>query len=131
MKGSSHATVITAIPKRQQTRLVRPSYKLRERDDGDTNVFMRGLFDHYAARPTGAPFDNMTLAHFAVWYNTASGGDDDQSENTSGRCLPRFQLQNRSSELPPGLLESPCESHGDNYYYHLLLLYLHWRQETG
>ena len=22
------------------------------------------------------------------------------------------------------------ESHGDNYYYHLLMLYLPWRQET-
>ena len=64
LKGSSRATVfIIAIPKCQQTRLVRPSHELQELDDGDINVFMRGLFDRYAARPTGAPFDSMTLAH--------------------------------------------------------------------
>ena len=38
---------------------------------------MHGLFDRYAARPTGAPFDDMTLAHFAVWYKTVSGGEDE------------------------------------------------------
>ena len=73
LKGSSCATVfVSAIPKRQRTRLVRPLHQLRELNDGDTNVFMDGLFDRYAARPTEPPFDNMTLAHFAVWYKTVS-----------------------------------------------------------
>ena len=50
LKGSSCATVfVSAIPKHQRTRLVRPSHQLRELDDGDTNVFMHGLFDRYAA----------------------------------------------------------------------------------
>ena len=94
LKGSSCATVfVAAIPKHQWTRPVRPSHQLRELDDGATNVFMHGLFDHYAARPTGAPFDSMTLAHFAVWYRTISGGKDDETEVTNHR-LPRFQLQN-------------------------------------
>ena len=137
LKGSSRATVfVTAIPIRQRTRLVRPSHELQELDDRDTNVFMCGLFDHYAARPTGAPFDSMTLAHFAVWCNTVSGGDDNQSENTSGHRLPCFQLQNRMGTIAQrchqACLRVPVmtpESHGDNYYYHLLLLYLPWRQE--
>ena len=99
LKGPSHATVfVAAIPKRQRTRLVRPSHQLRELDDGDTNVFMHGLFDHYAARPTGAPFDDMTLAHFAVWYKTVSGGEDDETEVTSVRY--------NCSEEPSSLLES-------------------------
>ena len=94
LKGSSRATVfVAAIPKHQRTRLVRPSHQLRELNDGATNVFMHGLFDRYAARPTGAPFDSMTLAHFAVWYRTVSGGEDDETEVTNRR-LPRFQLQN-------------------------------------
>ena len=51
LKGSSHAIVfVAAIPKCQRTRLPRPSHQLRELDDGDTNVFMHGLFDRYAAR---------------------------------------------------------------------------------
>ena len=92
MKGSSRATVfIAAIPKRQRTRLVRSSNQLRELDDGDTNVFMHGLFDHYAARPTGAPFDNMTLAHFAVCYRTVSGGGDDETEDTNHKSSAKGQ----------------------------------------
>ena len=54
---------------------------------------MHGLFDRYTAQPTEAPFDNMTLAYFSVWYRTVSGGEDDETEVTSGR-LSRFQLQN-------------------------------------
>ena len=73
----------------------------------------------------------MTLAHFAVWYRTVSGGEDDQTEITSGR-LPRFQLQNgmvviaqRSHQTCLRVLVMTPDS-----YYHLLMLYLPWRQET-
>ena len=77
----------------------------------------------------------MTLAHFAVWYNTVSGSEDELSEDTSGR-LPRYQLQNSMGYITQrrhqACLRVPVmtpESHGDNYYYHLLM-YLPWRQET-
>ena len=97
---------------------------------------MHGLFDHYAARPIGAPFDSMTLAHFAVCYRTVSGGEDDETEDTNRR-LPRFQLENGMGTIAQrshqACLRVPVmtpESHGDNYYYHLLMLYLPWRQET-
>ena len=110
--------------------MIWPSHQLRELDDGDTNVFMHGLIDHYAARPTGAPCDSMTLAHFAVWYNTVSGSEDELFEDTSG-CLPHYQLQNSMSYIAQrrhrACLRVPVmtpESHGDNYYYHLLMLYL-------
>ena len=139
LKGSSRATVfIPAIPKRRRTRLVRPSHQLRELDDGDTNVFMHGLIDRYAARPAGQPYDNMTLAHFAVWYNTVSStyNEGENSDDSASR-LPRFQLQNNLGTIVQrrhqACLRVPImtpESHGDDYYYHLLLLYFPWRQET-
>ena len=139
LKGSSRATVfIPAIPKWRRTRLVRPSHQLRELDDGDTNIFMHGLIDRYAARPAGQPFDNMTLAHFAVWYNTVSGtyNKGENSDDSASR-LPRFQLQNNLGTIVQrrhqACLRVPImtpESHGDDYYYHLLLLYFPWRQET-
>ena len=99
---------------------------------------MHGLFYHYAARPTEAPFDNMTLVYFSVWYRTISGGggEDDETEGTTGR-LPHFQLQNGMGTIAQrsrqACLRVPVmtpESHGDNYYYHLLMLYLPWHQET-
>ena len=79
----------------------------------------------------------MTLAHFAVWYNTVSGNEDEVSEDTSGR-LPRFQLQNNMGYIAQrrhqACLRVPVmtpESHGGNYYYHLLMLYLPWQQKTA
>ena len=67
---------------------------MRELDDIDINEFVHGLIDGYAARPTGAPFDSMTLAHFAVWYHTVCGSsEEDEAETTSSR-LPCFPLQN-------------------------------------
>ena len=79
----------------------------------------------------------MTLPYFSVWYRTISGGGGDgETEITSGR-LPCFQLQNgmgtiaqRSRQACLGVPVMTPESHGDNYYYHLLMLYLPWRQET-
>ena len=38
-------------------------------------MFMHGLFDCYAARPTEPPLDNMMLAHFAVWYKNVRSGE--------------------------------------------------------
>ena len=29
------------------------------------------FIDRYQSRPDGEPFDNMSLAHFSVWYNVA------------------------------------------------------------
>ena len=99
---------IPAIPKRRRTRLVRPSHELRELDDGDTNVFMHGLIDRYAVCPAGQPFDNMTLAHFAVWYNTVSGTyNEGENSNDSASRLPRFQQpENYCTKKAPSLLES-------------------------
>ena len=65
------------------------------------------------------------------------GGEDDQTEITSDR-LPRFQLQNGMVTIAQRshqscFLRVPVmtpESHGENYYYHLLMLYLPWRLET-
>ena len=39
------------------------------------NILQTGLFECYAARPDGEPFDNMSLAHFAVWYNVSKAGE--------------------------------------------------------
>ena len=79
----------------------------------------------------------MTLAHFAVWYNTVSGNYEDVENEGSSCHLPRFHLQNNIGTIAQrrhqACLRVPImtpESHGDNYYYHLLMLYLPWRQEA-
>ena len=111
LKGSSHATIfVAAIPKRQRTQLVRPSHQLQ----------MSSCMGYYAARPIGAPFDDMTLAYFAVWYITVSGGEDDETEVGGTIAQRSRQACLRVPVMTP-------EPYGDNYYYHLLMLYLPWR----
>ena len=57
-------------------------------------------------------------------------GTDDETEITSG-CL---QLQNGMGTIAQrsyqACLVMTPESHGDNYYYHILMLYLPGHQET-
>ena len=59
-------------------------------DGGDTDVFDSGLYKRYAARPLGDLFDNMSLAHFAVWYATSKAPS---TFGTSSRAQPRYELQ--------------------------------------
>ena len=61
-------------------------------EDDSSDIFISGIFDRYASRPSTAEFEAMTFAHFAVWYDldTTRG---DATEPTSGR-QPRAQLQN-------------------------------------
>ena len=76
----------------------------------------------------------MTFAHLAVWYDldTTRG---DATEPTSG-IQPRAQLQNglgwvrlRRKQACLRIPVQIVESHGDDYYYSLLLLYVPWRRE--
>ena len=79
----------------------------------------------------------MTLAHFSVWYDTVPRDYSEKKENPTGRqTQPRFQLQNNMGWIKlrtkQACLRTPVmtpSSHGDDYYYGLLLLYLPWRQE--
>ena len=93
-------------------------------DGGDTDVFESGLYERYAARPLGDPFDNMSLAHFAVWYTTSK---PPSTLSMSSRAQPRYELQGNSGWIylrrKQACLRLPTltpEANGDDYYYHLL-----------
>ena len=103
-------------------------------EDDSSDIFIPGIFDRYASRPNTAEFEAMTFAHFAVWYDldTTRG---DATEPTSG-IQPRAQLQNglgwvrlRRKQACLRIPVQIVESHGDDYYYSLLLLYIPWRIE--
>ena len=65
---------------------------------GDEDVFNPGPLERYQSRPDGEPFDNMSLAHFSVWYNVA---DKNYEPTTS----PRYELKNDISKKKASLLE--------------------------
>ena len=103
-------------------------------EDDSSDIFIPGIFDRYASRPNTAEFEAMTFAHFAVWYDLDSTRGD-ATEPTSGR-QPRAQLQNGLGWVrlmrKQACLRIPVQtvkSHGDDYYYSLLLLYVPWRRE--
>ena len=97
-----------------------------------THIFAPGIFERYASRPDSTHFTNMTLAHFAVWYDV----DGHDGSVGSGTGQPHSQLQNNLGWVrlrrKQACLQIPVqtvESHGDDYYYSLLLLYIPWRKE--
>ena len=106
----------------------------RPSDDNSSDIFIPGIFDCYASKPSTAEFEAMMFAHFAVWYDvdTTCG---DATEPTSDR-QPKAQLQNgltwvclRRKQACLRIPVQTVESHGDDYYYSLLLLYIPWRRE--
>ena len=68
--GSLRGTIFVNTG-RPQKRVRVIECKLQEMDGGDNDVFESGLYERYAARPLGDPFNDMSLAHFAVWYATS------------------------------------------------------------
>ena len=135
LRGSSRGTIFVNTGRPQKrTRVIKSTRKLREMDGGDTDVFESGLYERYAARPLGDPFDNMSLAHFAVWYATSKAPS---TLSMSSRAQHRYELQGNSGWIylrrKQACLRLPTltpEANGDDYYYHLLMLYLPWRNET-
>ena len=76
----------------------------------------------------------MSLAHFAVWYATSKAPS---TFGMSSRAQPRYELQGNSGWIylcrKQACLRVPTlthEANDDDYYYHLLMLYLPWRNET-
>ena len=60
------------------------------------------------------------------------GGEDDKTEITSDP-LPFFSCKMAWAQLLKEVVRVLIwthESHRDNYYYHLLMLYLPWHQKT-
>ena len=135
LKENSRKVVFlnTARPEKR-TRLLKSRSDLLQLEDDSSDIFIPGIFDRYASRPNTAEFETMTFAHFAVWYDldTTRG---DATEPTSG-IQPRAQLQNglgwvrlRRKQACLRIPVQTVESHGDDYYYSLLLLYVPWRRE--
>ena len=89
LRGSTRSTIFINTSKPDKR--VKSTHQLRELDESDTNVFQTGLFECYASRPSGDPFDTMSLSHFAVWYGISKTS---VNEATSSRAQPRYQLQN-------------------------------------
>ena len=55
----------------------------------DDDIFQTGLFERYAAHPDGEPFDNMSLAHFALWYYVAKAGE----QPSTSWAQPRYEMK--------------------------------------
>ena len=133
LKENSRKVVFVNTTKpEKRTRLLKCKAELLQLEDDSTDIFAPGIFDRYASRPDSQHFAKMTLAHFAVWYYV----DGCDGSVGSGSGQPRSQLQNnlgwvrlRRKQACLRIPVQTVESHGDDYYYSLLLLYIPWRKE--
>ena len=81
---------------------------------------------------TGRPQKRTRV--FGIWYATSKAPS---TLGMSSRAQPRYELQGNSGWIylrrKQACLRVPTltpEANGDDYYYHLLMLYLPWRNET-
>ncbi|XP_078677726.1 uncharacterized protein LOC144914113 [Branchiostoma floridae x Branchiostoma belcheri] len=113
-KRSSRSTIFinTARPD-NRTRILKPKADIERLDDKDQNIYMPNIFDKYANRPNTKPFSTLTLYEFTSKYTT----------NRKNQLIFRHK---------PACIRTPnftAETHGDDFYYSLLVLHLPWRTE--
>ena len=130
---------VNTVRPEKRTRLVKSRAELFELGDENTAIFQTGLFDRYAARPKEDDFEEMTLTHFSVWYDTIPREDSWKRDDYTGpgrRSQPRYKLQDNMGWIKlrtkQACLCTPVmmpSSHGDDYYYSLMLLYIPWRPD--
>ena len=132
-ENSRKVVFLNTIRPEKRTRLLKSRSELLELEDDSSDIFAPGIFDRYASRPDTPEFASMTLAHFAVWYDVDTRG---VGKAGNGPAQPRNQLQNdmgwvrlRRKQACLRIPIQTVESHGDDYYYSLLLLYIPWRKE--
>ena len=89
----SSVFVNTARPEKR-TKIFRPTHQLCSMAGSDTNVFQAGLHECYAAHPPGDPFDDMSLANFAVWCAVSRTPLTEASLATSSCAQLHYELQN-------------------------------------
>jgi hypothetical protein len=135
--GSTRQTVwVNSCKPEKRYCLLKPVVLLRALANDSTDIFMSGISQYYALRPTtttieGPDWDKMSLNVFAAMYNIVS-----VSPNTTSRTLPSFKLTNMDKwakqRRKPAIISSSClsASDGDDYYYHLVYLYIPWREEN-
>ena len=124
LRGSSRSYVfINTNRPEKRGRLVKSNRQLRAMSTGDDDIFNAGPLERYQGHLDGEPFDNMSLAHFSVWYNVA----DKNYEPTPSRAQPRYELKNDLGKIylrrKQACLRIPTitqESYGDSYYYCLI-----------
>lgn len=69
-RSSEECIFIPTFPANQRVRMVKSSERLENLPDQSTDVFEKGLLDHYSHRPK--QLKTMTLAEFAANYTFSS-----------------------------------------------------------
>ncbi|WAR02670.1 PIF1-like protein, partial [Mya arenaria] len=134
VQGSRQIVYIPTDLPQHRTRLMKPLKMLEKLDDDDTDVYMTGLLDRYAARPRA--LDNMFLADFAAKYRY-SGGKKSRGTSDEDSCDHSITLQNQMGSMSfrktPAIIRShqwSVKKQPEQYYHSQPLLYFPWRKET-
>ena len=130
-------TFISTDYKENRTRILKSSSVLQTLKDDDRNIYVPGVHEKYAARPSN--LEDICLAEFAANYVTASSKQDDEDidEYDPDHIVGVIKLQNnfgrmRKRQNPQVIRYHFISKQNDpeQYHHRLLLLYKPWRDET-
>lgn len=109
----------------KRQRILKPKEELEKLPADSSDIFLSGIIQYYSSRPDGLQWDQMCLATFASCYRVTS------KESPSAIKLKSFNkwVLPRKKQA---CLRTPhiTLDMGQSYYYHILFLFLPWRDET-
>ncbi|XP_062600070.1 uncharacterized protein LOC134261665 [Saccostrea cucullata] len=131
IQGSRQVVFVPTDLPEQRTRLFKPMKLIEMLEDDDPDVYMRGILEYYAARPS--QLSEVTLAEFATKYKKSS---NKTPENDPGE--KKIQLQKGLGTMiqratPPIIRYPQCseKKQAEQFYHSQLLLYFPWRDEEN
>ena len=108
----------------KRQRILKPKEQLKKLPFDSSDIFLDGIIQYYSLRPGGSMWDKMCLATFASSYRISSKAS---SSAIKLKSIEKWIIPRRK----PACVRTPyiIPSMGDKYYYHILFLFMPWRQE--
>jgi DNA replication protein DnaC len=126
---STRATIyINARPLNKRFRMKKAKKDIESLPADSSDIFVRGLPDHYQARPNTDEFTNMSIASFACWYNVVSANGKQAKNSVPLQHLEKC-IKKRTKMSCLRTFQTSLAKDEEEFYYSLLYLFLPWRNE--
>ncbi len=109
-----------------RSRILRPRLERESLHAESVNIFVPGKFEFYSNRPSGEPWDDMSMATFYTEYRIQS-----EENSASVGLIANFEkaIQKRRIQACLRFPRLSPDVHKEEYYYSRLLLFKPWRSE--
>ncbi|WAR11360.1 hypothetical protein MAR_025540 [Mya arenaria] len=130
MRSSKPVIFISTDYKEIRTRMLKPSSALKTLDDDDNDIYLPGIHEKYAARPSS--LEHLCFAEISAYYVTASYAKKENTEELTECDAYQTGGVIKLRRLNPQVIKYQYifkENDFGKYHHRLLLLYKPWKSE--